>query len=151
MPVTTGYWTDSVLFDLRLLLKRLPGLEGLAWNDGTPFADEVTTARIAEKVNEEGLIYDNELATVVNGQADDVLLLESEAMEKGDTDGPEAALTAPVPTGDRHTTPSLADTPANGPGGRAIWTKRYGASSAWRTNYLCATADAGRLGTRSVV
>jgi type VI secretion system protein VasJ len=29
-------WTDSVLFDLRLLLKRLPGLEGLAWNDGTP-------------------------------------------------------------------------------------------------------------------
>lgn len=86
-------WTDSVLFDLRLLLKRLPGLEGLAWNDGTPFADEVTTAWIAEKVNEEGLIYDNELATVVNGQADDVLLLESEAMEKGDTDGPEAALT----------------------------------------------------------
>ncbi len=82
MPVTPGYWTDSVLFDLRLLLKRLPGLEGLAWNDGTPFADEVTTAWIAEKVNEEGLIYDNELATVVNGQADDVLLLESEAMER---------------------------------------------------------------------
>ncbi len=27
-------WTDSVLCDLRLLLKRLPGLEGLAWNDG---------------------------------------------------------------------------------------------------------------------
>jgi hypothetical protein len=31
-----GYLADSVLFDLRLLLKRLPGLEGLAWNDGTP-------------------------------------------------------------------------------------------------------------------
>ncbi|HIA9543029.1 TPA: type VI secretion system domain-containing protein, partial [Klebsiella pneumoniae] len=86
-------WTDSVLCDLRLLLKRLPGLEGLAWNDGTPFADEVTTAWIAEKVNEECLMYGDELATVVNGQADDVLLLESEAMEKGDTDGPEAALT----------------------------------------------------------
>lgn len=85
-------WSDSVLFDLRLLLKRLPGLEGLAWNDGTPFADEVTTAWIAEKVNEEGLIYGDESATVVNGQADDVLLLESEAMEKGDTEGPEAAL-----------------------------------------------------------
>ncbi len=39
------------------------------------------------------LMYGDELATVVNGQADDVLLLESEAMEKGDTDGPEAALT----------------------------------------------------------
>lgn len=86
-------WTDSVLCDLRLLLKRLPGLEGLAWNDDTPFADEVTTAWIAEKVNEEGLMYGDELATVVNGPADDVLLLESEAMEKGDTEGPEAALT----------------------------------------------------------
>ncbi len=85
-------WADSVLFDLRLLLKRLPGLEGLAWNDGTPFADEVTTASIAEKVNEEGLLYGDEPATVVNSQADDVLLLESEAMEKGDAEGPEAAL-----------------------------------------------------------
>ena len=35
MPVTP-IRTDSVLCDLRLLLKRLPGLEGLAWNDGTP-------------------------------------------------------------------------------------------------------------------
>ncbi|WP_414842898.1 type VI secretion system domain-containing protein [Klebsiella pneumoniae] len=69
----------------------------MAWNERTPFADEVTTAWIAEKVNEECLMYGDELATVVNGQADDVLLLESEAMEKGDTDGPEAALTlAPV-------------------------------------------------------
>ncbi|URN97488.1 type VI secretion system protein TssA [Leclercia adecarboxylata] len=85
-------WSDSVLLDLRLLLRRLPGLEGLAWNDGIPFADEVTIAWIAEKVNEEGLMYGDEPATVVNGQADDVLLLESEAMEKGDTEGPEAAL-----------------------------------------------------------
>ncbi|MBX4652841.1 type VI secretion system protein TssA [Klebsiella michiganensis] len=85
-------WADSVLFDLRLLLKRLPGLEGLAWNDGTPFADEVTTAWNAEKVNEEGLLYGDEPATVVNSQSDDVLLLESEAMEKGDAEGPEAAL-----------------------------------------------------------
>ncbi|HEY3616616.1 MAG TPA: type VI secretion system domain-containing protein, partial [Candidatus Sulfotelmatobacter sp.] len=32
-------------------------------------------------------------ATVANGQGDDVLLLESEAMEKGDNEGPESALT----------------------------------------------------------
>lgn len=82
-------WADSVLFDL--LLKRLPGLEGLAWNDGNPFADEVTTAWIAEKVNEEDLLYGDEPATVVNSQSDDVLLLESEAMEKGDAEGTEAA------------------------------------------------------------
>lgn len=85
-------WTDSVLLDLRLLLQRLPGLEGLAWNDGTPFADEVTVVWLAEKVNEEGLLYGDKPATVVNSLADDVLLLESEAMEKGDTEGPEAAL-----------------------------------------------------------
>ncbi|TDN50103.1 type VI secretion system protein VasJ [Buttiauxella sp. JUb87] len=85
-------WSDSILFDLRFFLKRLPGLEGLAWNDGTPFADEVTTAWIAEKVNEEALIFRDEPATVTNGQPDDVLLLESEAMAKGDIEGPEAAL-----------------------------------------------------------
>lgn len=90
-------WTDSVLFDLRLLLKRLPGLEGLAWNDGTPFADEVTTAWIAEKVNEEGLMYGDEPATVVNGQADDVLLLESEAMEKATWKGPRRRLPGSSP------------------------------------------------------
>ena len=33
-------------------------------------------------MNEEGLLYGDEPATVVNSQADDVLLLESEAMEK---------------------------------------------------------------------
>ncbi len=85
-------WSDSVLLDLRLFLKRMPGLEGLAWNDGTPFADEVTTGWIAEKVNEETRMFGDEPATVNNGQGDDVLLLESEAMEKGDSEGPESAL-----------------------------------------------------------
>jgi type VI secretion system protein VasJ len=85
-------WSDSILLDLRLFLKRMPGLEGLAWNDGTPFADEVTTSWIAEKVNEEALMFGDAPATVANGQGDDVLLLESEAMEKGDNEGPESAL-----------------------------------------------------------
>lgn len=85
-------WSESILLDLRLLLKRLPGLEGLAWNDGTPFADEVTTGWIAEKVHEEALMFGDAPTTVVHGQTDDVLLLEPEAMEKGDSEGPEAAL-----------------------------------------------------------
>ncbi|WP_170993811.1 type VI secretion system domain-containing protein, partial [Escherichia coli] len=69
-------WSDAVLSDLRLLLKRLPGLEGLAWNEGPPFADEATLAWIAEKVNEEGMMYGDEADTsvVVNGEDDDVLL-----------------------------------------------------------------------------
>lgn len=85
-------WSASVLLDLRLLLRRLPGLEGLAWNDGTPFADEVTMGWIAEKVHEEGLSFGTEPVTAATGHEDDVLLLESEAMEKGDSEGPEAAL-----------------------------------------------------------
>jgi len=85
-------WSDSVTLDLRLLLTRLPGLESLAWNDGTPFADEVTTLWIAEKVNDQSLAFGDEPAAVIGGQQDDVLLLESEAMTKGDLEGPEAAL-----------------------------------------------------------
>ncbi len=84
-------WSASVLLDLRLFLKRLPGLEGLAWNDGTPFADEVTTGWIAEKVDEEGLSFGSEPITPPTGHEDDVLSLEAEAMEKGDSEGPEAA------------------------------------------------------------
>lgn len=83
---------ESVLLDLRLLLRRLPGLEGLAWNDGTPFADEVTTGWIAEKVHEEGLSFGSDRVTPATGHEDDVLLMEAEAMEKGDSEGPEAAL-----------------------------------------------------------
>jgi len=85
-------WSEAVIHDLRFLLKRLPGLELLAWNDGTPFADEVTQSWIAEKVNEDALLFHDEATTVTNSQADDVLSLEAEAMEKGDTEGPEVAL-----------------------------------------------------------
>lgn len=85
-------WSDSVIHDLRFLLKRLPGLEQLAWNDGTPFADEVTQGWINEKVSEDRLMFHDEAAMVTNSQADDVLSLEAEAMEKGDSEGPEAAL-----------------------------------------------------------
>lgn len=85
-------WSDSIIHDVRFLLKRLPGLELLAWNDGTPFADEVTQGWIVEKVNEEALVFHDEAATVANSQADDVLMLEAEAMAKGDSESPEAAL-----------------------------------------------------------
>lgn len=85
-------WSNSIVYDLRLLLERLPGLEQLAWNDGTPFADEVTQGWIKERVSEDVLVFHGEAAMVTNSQADDVLSLETEAMEKGDSEGPEAAL-----------------------------------------------------------
>lgn len=85
-------WAEYILSDLRLLLKRLPGLETLAWNDGTPLADEVTLNWINEKVNDEIPGFADEPAVVNGGQTDDIFALEVEAMEKGDRDGPEAAL-----------------------------------------------------------
>ncbi|MCK7318564.1 type VI secretion system protein TssA [Enterobacter cloacae] len=85
-------WADYILSDLKLMLKRLPGLETLAWNDGTPLADEVTLNWIAEKVNDEMPGFSDEPAVATAAQADDILALETEAMEKGDSEGPEAAL-----------------------------------------------------------
>ncbi len=85
-------WADYILSDLKLMLKRLPGLETLAWNDGTPLADEVTLNWIAEKVNDEMPGFSDEPAVTTATQADDILALETEAMEKGDSEGPEAAL-----------------------------------------------------------
>ncbi|AFJ46285.1 type VI secretion system protein TssA [Shimwellia blattae] len=89
---TWEHWAEYILSDLRLLLKRLPGLETLAWNDGTPLADEVTLNWIAEKVNNEMSGFAGEPAVLSGGQTDDIFALEAEAMEKGDNDGPEAAL-----------------------------------------------------------
>ncbi|QMR43064.1 type VI secretion system protein TssA [Klebsiella aerogenes] len=85
-------WAEYILSDLKLLLKRLPGLETLAWNDGTALADEVTLTWIAEKVNDEMPGFSDEPAVATAAQADDILALETEAMEKGDSEGPEAAL-----------------------------------------------------------
>ncbi|CQD33884.1 type VI secretion system protein TssA [Yersinia mollaretii] len=85
-------WSEYILLDLRLFLKRLPGLETLAWNDGTPFADEVTLGWINEKVHENTLVFHDKPASVADSQAEDVLTLETEAMDKGDSEGPEAAI-----------------------------------------------------------
>jgi type VI secretion system protein VasJ len=86
------HWAEYILSDLKLLLKRLPGLETLAWNDGTPLADEVTLNWIAEKVNDDMPGFSDEPAVATAAQTDDILALETEAMEKGDTEGLEAAL-----------------------------------------------------------
>jgi len=86
-------WADYILSDLKLLLARLPGLEQLSWSDGSPFADEVTLTWIAEKVNDDMPGFGNEPATFVGGgETDDIFALEVEAMARGDSDGPEAAL-----------------------------------------------------------
>lgn len=86
-------WAGYITSDLRLLLARLHGLEELSWSDGTAYADEVTLNWIAEKVNEDMSGFGDEPTSAVSSsQVDDILALESEAMTKGDSDGPEAAL-----------------------------------------------------------
>ncbi|ENA9698528.1 type VI secretion system protein TssA [Salmonella enterica subsp. enterica] len=85
-------WADFIIQDLRLLLERLPGLEQLAWNDGAPFADNVTQDWIADKVLESPSVFQPEHVTALDGESADVLALEPEAMATGDSDGPEAAL-----------------------------------------------------------
>lgn len=85
-------WADYIISDLKLLLARLPGLETLAWNDGSPLADEVTLGWIAEKVSNDIHSFSDEPTVIGTAQIDDIFALEAEAMAKGDSEGPEAAL-----------------------------------------------------------
>lgn len=85
-------WAEFIKQDLRLLLIRLPGLETLAYSDGTPFADEVTAGWISGEIQGNSVLWQSEQnAASVNGD-DDVLQLEAEALAQADSDGIESAL-----------------------------------------------------------
>ncbi|KGB08946.1 hypothetical protein DR72_3744 [Klebsiella aerogenes] len=77
--------------DLKGLLSRLRGLETLAFNDGTPFADEVTLNWIQLQVMDEPGNWQDEPATTASGE-NDILQLETEALALADREGTEAAL-----------------------------------------------------------
>jgi len=80
--------------DLKGLLSRLTGLETLAFNDGTPFADEVTLNWIQQQVTDSGGGWQEDSAvTAATASGDnDILQLESEALTLADSDGPDVAL-----------------------------------------------------------
>ncbi|WP_312777358.1 type VI secretion system protein TssA [Pseudescherichia sp.] len=80
--------------DLKGVLSRLPGLETLAFSDGTPFADEVTLNWIQQQVtdNPAGWQDNTTVASAIVSGDDDILLLEPEALTLADSDGPDAAL-----------------------------------------------------------
>nr|WP_238712291.1 MULTISPECIES: type VI secretion system protein TssA [Tenebrionibacter/Tenebrionicola group] len=86
-------WADIIREDLKILLTRLPGLEKLAWEDGTPFADEVTREWLLRFVleDESGLL-DGIAPQAVTNAGDDILALEAEALAQADSDGIESAL-----------------------------------------------------------
>jgi type VI secretion system protein VasJ len=83
---------DIITADLKGLLRRLTGLETLAFNDGTPFADEVTLNWINQSVLDDMSGWRDEPVSAVSGTDNDILALEPEALEKADTDGLDATL-----------------------------------------------------------
>lgn len=84
---------DIIAADLKGLLSRLIGLETLAFNDGTPFADEVTLNWIQQSVMASvGGWGDEVQVSQTRGDDDDILALEPEAVALADSEGTEAAL-----------------------------------------------------------
>ncbi|MGL5600763.1 MAG: type VI secretion system protein TssA [Silvania sp.] len=83
---------DILCRDLTGLLSRLPGLEVLAFNDGTPFADEVTMNWINESVLDAMPGWKDEPVMTAASSGDEVLSLEPEVLAKADSEGIDAAL-----------------------------------------------------------
>lgn len=83
---------DILCRDLKGLLARLPGLETLAFNDGTPFADDVTLNWINESVLDDMSGWKDGPVVMAAPSEGNVLTLEPEVLEKADNEGIEAAL-----------------------------------------------------------
>ncbi|QEW33879.1 type VI secretion system protein TssA [Erwinia billingiae] len=85
-------WADILRQDLQGMLSRMPGVEGLAWNDGSAFADEVTLSWINQQVMGTDGGWGDELKNSAVTPQDDILLLEPEVLELADKEGVESAL-----------------------------------------------------------
>lgn len=83
---------DIICRDMKGLLTRLPGLEERLFNDGSPFADEVTQHWIHEHVLNDMPLWKDEPAMAALPAADEILGLEPEMLAMADSDGIEAAL-----------------------------------------------------------
>jgi type VI secretion system protein VasJ len=93
----SGRETEAAIIcnDLNGLLSRLTGLDALAFNDGTPFADEVTLNWIQQQVMDCPVGWQDDVSARASGGSvdDDILQLEPEALQIADSDSAEAALT----------------------------------------------------------
>jgi type VI secretion system protein VasJ len=92
-PAPQDSWADIVKRDLGMFLERLPGLELLHWNDGTPFADDITRDWITQHVsgNRAQQWLPAPKATLTAADAD-ILSLEGEAVVQADSEGVGVAL-----------------------------------------------------------
>ena len=93
-PAPWNAWSDIIKNDLKQFLTRLPDLEKLSWEDGTPFADEVTLSWIKQQVMEENFDVMQGLSNNVSNQSEDqsILALETEAITQADNEGIDVAL-----------------------------------------------------------
>ncbi|MTD29395.1 type VI secretion system protein TssA [Erwinia sorbitola] len=82
---------DILCRGIKGLLLRMPGLEALAFNDGTPFADEVTLNWLNQQVLDDLSGWRDDPVISAPQQGEDLLMLEPELLEKADDDGIEAA------------------------------------------------------------
>ncbi|OBY90669.1 type VI secretion system ImpA domain-containing protein [Pseudomonas sp. AU11447] len=85
-------WADIIKRDLGMFLDRLPGIDQLRWNDGTPFADETTRDWIVQHVSGNQPAAWMSTPVAASSTTDDILALESEALAQADSDGVGAAL-----------------------------------------------------------
>jgi type VI secretion system protein VasJ len=92
-PTPQDSWANIVRRDLGMFLERLPGLEELCWNDGTPFADETTREWIVEHVSGNRFPTGLPEPAAASPMADtEILSLEGEALAQADSHGVEPAL-----------------------------------------------------------
>jgi type VI secretion system protein VasJ len=90
-------WRDQLRTDLALLLERLPGVERLAFNDGTPLADDVTLEWISRHAVVRDLEAGEALAPLPvsaddeDGSAGDWREMEAQARDLLASQGLEAA------------------------------------------------------------
>ncbi|MEE3664287.1 type VI secretion system protein TssA [Brenneria sp. g21c3] len=85
-------WGDIIKRDLGMFLERLPDLELQSYNDGTPFADEITRQWIDQHVQGNQAPIEPDLQASATQGDNDILSLESEAMVRVETEGIDAAL-----------------------------------------------------------
>lgn len=93
-PAPWDGWAAVIASDLKQFLTRLPGLETLAWEDGTPFADEVTLAWIKQHIFEENVsgLHDLPSHQIPPADEESVFALEQEALTQADNEGIDTAL-----------------------------------------------------------
>lgn len=91
-PEVPAGWADALCQDLAIVLVRLPGVEAMCWDDGTPMASDVTREWIGRLQAPAQPKTAWLPAAAEATPAGNVLALESQALAQADSDGVDAAL-----------------------------------------------------------